>query len=131
MGNATSSMAAKFAFFPPNPPSYTLIMDESSGKLRISEIAHQREDVDVVKLDTKKGNSIVAMYVKNNSATLTVLYSHGNAADLGKMYPIFTELSVHLGVNLMGYVKYIMLGFTLHIYYIFRIYECHLCIKSL
>ncbi|KAE9605621.1 putative serine aminopeptidase, S33, alpha/Beta hydrolase [Lupinus albus] len=103
MGNATSSMAAKFAFFPPKPPSYTLLMDESSGILRISEIAHHREDVDVVKLATRKGNTIVAMYVKNNSATLTVLYSHGNAADLGQMYPIFTELSAHLGVNLMGY----------------------------
>lgn len=103
MGNATSSVAAKFAFFPPNPPLYTLFMDESSGRLRISEIAHQREDVDVVKLNTKKGNSIIAMYVKNKSATLTVLYSHGNAADLGQMYPLFTELSVHLGVNLMGY----------------------------
>ncbi|KAK7275061.1 hypothetical protein RIF29_16168 [Crotalaria pallida] len=103
MGNATSSMAAKFAFYPPNPPSYNLFMDEASGILRMSEIAHQREDVDVVKLDTKKGNSIVAMYVKNKSATLTVLYSHGNAADLGQMFPIFTGLSAHLGVNLMGY----------------------------
>ncbi|KAE9595702.1 putative serine aminopeptidase, S33, alpha/Beta hydrolase [Lupinus albus] len=103
MGNATSSMPAKFAFFPSNPPSYTLLMDVSSGVLRIPEITHQREDVKVVKLATKKGNTIVAMYVKNNSATLTVLYSHGNATDLSQMYPIFNELSVHLGVNLMEY----------------------------
>ncbi|KAJ4710680.1 alpha/beta hydrolase domain-containing protein 17B-like [Melia azedarach] len=102
MGTATSSMAAKFAFFPPNPPSYNVIVDEATGKLRISEV-HQRDAVDVLKLNTKKGNEIVAMYVKNPSASLTVLYSHGNAADLGQMYHIFTELSVHLNVNLMGY----------------------------
>ncbi|KAJ7953977.1 alpha/beta hydrolase domain-containing protein 17B-like [Quillaja saponaria] len=102
MGSATSSMAAKFAFFPPNPPSYNVYVDESSGKLRMSDAIHQREDVDIVKLDTKKGNEIVAMYVKNPSASLTVLFSHGNAAVLGQMYHIFTELSLHLGVNLMG-----------------------------
>ncbi|KAK9188565.1 hypothetical protein WN944_019969 [Citrus x changshan-huyou] len=102
MGTATSSMAAKFAFFPPNPPSYNIVVDEATGKLRISDV-HQRDDVDVLKLSTKKGNEIVAMYVKNPSASLTVLYSHGNAADLGQMCPIFTELSVHLNVSLMGY----------------------------
>ncbi|CAB4264853.1 unnamed protein product [Prunus armeniaca] len=102
MGSATSSMAAKFAFFPPDPPSYSTYVDEPTGKLRISDV-HPRDDVDVVKLSTKKGNEIVAMFVKNPCASLTLLYSHGNAADLGQMYHIFTELSLHLGVNLMGY----------------------------
>jgi pimeloyl-ACP methyl ester carboxylesterase len=36
-------------------------------------------------------------------ATSTLLYSHGNAADLGQMYELFIELSIHLKVNLMGY----------------------------
>ena len=103
MGTTTSSMAAKFAFFPPNPPSYNIIVDEASGKMRMSDV-NQRDNVDVLKLSTKRGNEIVAMYVKNPSASLTVLYSHGNAADLGQMYHIFTELSVHLNVNLLGSV---------------------------
>ncbi|XP_059446260.1 uncharacterized protein LOC132177814 [Corylus avellana] len=102
MGSATSSMAAKFAFFPPDPPSYTIYVDAATGKMRMSDV-HQRDDVDVLKLNTKRGNEIVAMYVKNPSASMTLLYSHGNAADLGQMYHIFTELSLHLGVNLMGY----------------------------
>lgn len=104
MGTATSSMAAKFAFFPPNPPSYSVIVEESTGKMKISDVHEQRENVDVMKLKTKKGNEIVAMYVKNPAASLTVLYSHGNAADLGQMYHIFAELSLHLNVNLMGYL---------------------------
>ncbi|KAK4347820.1 hypothetical protein RND71_034159 [Anisodus tanguticus] len=102
MGAVTSSMAAKFAFFPPNPPSYGVVVEESTGKLKMTEV-EQGEDVDILKLGTKKGTEIMAMYVRNPAAELTVLYSHGNAADLGQMYDLFTELSLHLRVNLMGY----------------------------
>ncbi|KAK1310740.1 hypothetical protein QJS10_CPA08g01818 [Acorus calamus] len=56
-----------------------------------------------MKVPTKRGTEIVAVYVRNPSAKLTMLYSHGNAADLGQMYELFLELSVHLHVNLMGY----------------------------
>lgn len=102
MGAVTSSMAAKIAFFPPNPPSYGVVVDESTGKLKMTEVV-QGEDVDILKLETKKGTEIIAMYVRNPAAKLTVLYSHGNAADLGQMYDLFTELSLHLRINLMGY----------------------------
>ncbi|KAL5723379.1 hypothetical protein ACHQM5_006786 [Ranunculus cassubicifolius] len=102
MGGVTSSMAAKFAFFPPTPPSYSLVVDETSGKMGFSNVG-LKENVDVLKLHTKKGNEIIGLYVKNSAASLTVLYSHGNAADLGQMSELFVELSVHLRVNLMGY----------------------------
>ncbi|XP_060195806.1 uncharacterized protein LOC132625051 isoform X1 [Lycium barbarum] len=102
MGAVTSSMAAKFAFFPPNPPSYGVVVEETTGKLKMTEVV-QGEDVDILKLGTKKGTEIIAMYVRNPGAKVTVLYSHGNAADLGQMYDLFTELSLHLQVNLMGY----------------------------
>lgn len=98
----TSSMAAKFAFFPPNPASYRVVVDESTGKLRMTDVA-ERENVDVLKVGTKRGNEIVAVYMKNPLASLTVLYSHGNAADLAQMYDLFTQLTLHLRVNLMGY----------------------------
>ncbi|XP_077237656.1 uncharacterized protein LOC143879262 [Tasmannia lanceolata] len=102
MGAVTSSMAAKFAFFPPNPPSYKLSVDESTGNTILTGVTW-KQNVDVLKLCTKKGNEIVAIYVKNPSATLTLLYSHGNAADVGQMFELFSQLSVHLRVNLMGY----------------------------
>ncbi|XP_058088461.1 uncharacterized protein LOC131235338 isoform X2 [Magnolia sinica] len=102
MGGVTSSIAAKFAFFPPNPPSYSLIFDDGAGKFDIPEI-QKRNDTDVSKLRTRRGQDIVAVYIKNPKATATVLYSHGNAADLGQMFELFVELSVHLRVNLMGY----------------------------
>ncbi|KAK6255855.1 Serine aminopeptidase [Theobroma cacao] len=100
MGGVTSTVAAKFAFFPPNPPSYTVV--ESGGKLVMNGVV-ARESVDVLKVATKRGNQVVAVYIKNPGAALTVLYSHGNAADLGQMYDLFSELSLHLRVNLLGY----------------------------
>ncbi|XP_076930980.1 uncharacterized protein LOC143595979 isoform X1 [Bidens hawaiensis] len=104
MGAMTSSVAAKFAFFPPSPPSYRVVVDESNGggKLRMTDVS-ERDNVDVLKLKTKRGSEIVAAYVKNPVASLTLLYSHGNASDLGQMYDLFCELSLHLRVNLMGY----------------------------
>lgn len=102
MGAVTSSMAAKFAFFPPNPPSYDVLTDALTGKLKMTEVA-ERENVDVLKVKTKRGHEILAVYVKNPTAKLTILYSHGNAADLGQMYDLFGELSIHLKVNLLGY----------------------------
>ncbi|CAA7407764.1 unnamed protein product [Spirodela intermedia] len=102
MGTVTSSMAAKLAFFPPTPPSYVLEENAATGKLAMSGVP-QRENVDVVKLKTKRGNEVVAVYIRNPSAKLTVLYSHGNAADLAQLYELFSQLSIHLRVNVMGY----------------------------
>ncbi|KAJ6688270.1 AUTOPHAGY-RELATED 16 ISOFORM F [Salix koriyanagi] len=102
MGGVTSSMAAKLAFFPPNPPSYKLIKDDATGILLLEHFSH-RENVDVLRLPTRRGTEIVAVYVRYPMATSTLLYSHGNAADIGQMYELFIELSMHLRVNLMGY----------------------------
>ncbi|KAB2612466.1 alpha/beta hydrolase domain-containing protein 17B-like [Pyrus ussuriensis x Pyrus communis] len=103
MGGVTSSIAAKFAFFPPSPPSYRVVADEScGGRLYIPEVP-RRDDVDVLKLRTRRGNEIVAVHVKHPKASATMLYSHGNAADLGQMYELFVELSARLRINLMGY----------------------------
>lgn len=101
MGGVTSSIAAKFAFFPPSPPSYTVESGEG-GELFIPEVP-RRDGVDVLKLRTKKGNDIVTVHIKHPKASATLLYSHGNAADLGQMFELFVELSLRLRVNLVGY----------------------------
>ncbi|KAK7350670.1 hypothetical protein VNO77_09531 [Canavalia gladiata] len=102
MGGVTSSMAAKLAFFPPNPPSYKLVKEEATGLLLMDPFPH-RENVEVLKFPNRRGTEIVAMYVRHPMAKSTILYSHGNAADIGQMYELFVELSIHLRVNLMGY----------------------------
>ncbi|KAF8747751.1 hypothetical protein HU200_013157 [Digitaria exilis] len=59
--------------------------------------------VEARRVRTRRGSEIIAMYVRHPGASLTVLFSHGNAADLGNMHRIFVELSARLHVNLMGY----------------------------
>ncbi|ERN08433.1 hypothetical protein AMTRI_Chr12g271280 [Amborella trichopoda] len=100
MGNVTSSVAAKFAFFPPDPPTYDVYSDE--GKFFFTGVGPD-ENMDVHLLDTKGGNKIVATFWRHPFARFTLLYSHGNAADLGQMHELFIELRAHLRVNIMSY----------------------------
>nr|GEZ24181.1 protein ABHD17C-like [Tanacetum cinerariifolium] len=106
----TSSVAARFAFYPPSPPSYMVVVTDDNGgrkKMRLSDV-NERENVDVLKVKTKKGTDIVLMFVKNPIAKMTVLYSHGNAADLGQIHELFCQLSVQLKVNIMGPPSYMV-----------------------
>ncbi|KAK4261489.1 hypothetical protein QN277_004478 [Acacia crassicarpa] len=110
MGCMLSQLTAKFAFFPPSPPTYQL-KKRDDGKLTVVSpsspavsIPHADDNsLDVLLVDTKHGNKIVAFYLRNPYARLTLLYSHGNAADLGQLYDLFVQLKVNLRVNLMGY----------------------------
>ena len=101
MGGVTSSMAAKLAFFPPNPASYKVVKEAATGLLLMEPFPH-RENVEVVKFPTRRGGEIVGVYVGHPLAKSTVLYSHGNAADIGQMYELFIQLSLQLRVNLFG-----------------------------
>lgn len=101
MGNVTSSVAAKFAFFPPDPPTYD-VFRERDGRLVLPGVTADK-NMDVHLLETKVGNKIVATFWKHPFARFTVLYSHGNAADLGQMHELFIELRAHLRVNIMSY----------------------------
>lgn len=105
MGNVTSHVAAKFAFFPPDPPTYDVHRDEH-GKVIFSGLNAER-NVDVHLLDTRGGNQVVATFWKHPFGKLTLLYSHGNAADLGQMQELFVELRAHLRLNIMGYVSFL------------------------
>lgn len=101
MGNVTSGVAAKFAFFPPDPPTYDVHKDDD-GKLVFSGVTADK-NMEVHLLDTKAGNKIVATFWRHPFARFTLLYSHGNAADLGQMHELFIELRAHLRVNIMSY----------------------------
>jgi alpha-beta hydrolase superfamily lysophospholipase len=54
-------------------------------------------------LTTSKGIKIPAFYVRQHHARYTVLYSHGNAEDLGMIYEYLTELSQLLYINIFAY----------------------------
>lgn len=101
MGNVTSNVAAKFAFFPPDPPTYEVTKGED-GMWVFTGLTGDM-NVDVHMLETKGGNKVAATFWKHPFARFTLLYSHGNAADLGQMQELFIELRAHLRVNVMSY----------------------------
>ncbi|GFH25834.1 hydrolase_4 domain-containing protein, partial [Haematococcus lacustris] len=99
----------------PIPPTYT-VEAHSNGDLYIKPVTSEIPKVlncTVKQLHTAPtpkskqggGSDIVTAFVpcKNSSTALTILYSHGNAVDLGQMLPVYRELSKLLKVNVMGY----------------------------
>jgi abhydrolase domain-containing protein 17 len=54
---------------------------------------------------TKRGNKIACLYIKNPKKTskYTILFSHGNAADLGMLTGFYCRLVHHLNVDLFSY----------------------------
>ena len=53
----------------------------------------------------KHGNiyKIPAFFIRRRGATQTILFSHGNAEDLGMMYNRMKDLAMVLGVNILAY----------------------------
>ncbi|RWV91125.1 hypothetical protein GW17_00046612 [Ensete ventricosum] len=105
MGNVTSSVAARFAFFPPEPATYEVFRERGGeGRLCLSGLP-PANNVEVHLVETKAGNRVVATFWRHPNARFTLLYSHGNAADLGQMFDIFLRLRAHLRVNIMRYIR--------------------------
>ena len=76
-------LVEKYAFLPPNPPSYS--HDEVSFLTR------------------KDGGVIPFVFILDENASYTILYTHGNAEDLGQMLPLARLLREQLHVNVFVY----------------------------
>ena len=54
-------------------------------------------------LNTSLGGRIPAFFIERPNAQVTILFSHGNAEDLGMIYDWFNDLARVLRVNIMAY----------------------------
>ncbi|EEC47093.1 predicted protein [Phaeodactylum tricornutum CCAP 1055/1] len=54
-------------------------------------------------LNTSHGSRIPAFFIERPNASVTILFSHGNAEDLGMIYDWFNDLARVLRVNIMAY----------------------------
>jgi abhydrolase domain-containing protein 17 len=61
-----------------------------------------KDDNSVFKITTPNGEKISAKFFKNETATFTILYSHGNAEDINELSPFFEQLS-KAGFNVLAY----------------------------
>lgn len=89
-----SRIAAKLAFLPPDPTYSLIAADEGEPKyvLHLTDRAEwqfgdqEQAMIEVWMANTTKGNRIACMYVRcNPRSKYTILFSHGNAVDLGLM----------------------------------------------
>ncbi|CBY09386.1 unnamed protein product [Oikopleura dioica] len=106
-----SKIAAKVAFLPPEP-SYTIVRDENGTKYKIhlseraewQHSAREQDQIDVFYARTRSGEKISCMHVTcSPNAKYTLLFSHGNAVDLGQMSSFFIGLGTRLKVNILSY----------------------------
>ena len=105
-----SRIAAKLAFLPPEP-TY-LYEEEADGSyaLHLTERAEwqytprELDGIEVFRTRTRRGNSIACMYVKNTeNPQYTILFTHGNAVDLGQMSSFFVGLGSRINCNVFSF----------------------------
>ncbi|KAF5280801.1 hypothetical protein FQR65_LT14947 [Abscondita terminalis] len=105
-----SRIAAKLAFLPPEP-TYDFHAD-GAGKyaLTLTERAEwqyserEKENVEGFFTRTNRGNRIACLFVRcSNTARFTILFSHGNAVDLGQMSSFYLGLGSRINCNIFSY----------------------------
>lgn len=105
-----AKIAAKLAFLPPEP-TYTITSDDATTfNLHLNDRAEfqygqtELDCIEVTKAQTKSRKTIAMMYVKcAPQSKYTLLFSHGNAVDLGQMSSFFIGLGTRLKCNIFGY----------------------------
>ncbi len=105
-----SRIAAKLAFLPPEP-TYSIHTDAGGAtSLHLTERADwqysQREldAVEVLVTRTSRGNRVGCMFVRCAPASrYTLLFSHGNAVDLGQMCSFYIGLGSRINCNVFSY----------------------------
>jgi hypothetical protein len=106
-----SRIAAKLAFLPPEP-TYKMIADVSGAKftIELNEKAEwqypdrEKENLEVFYTRTNRGNRIACMYVRCSANNrFTILFSHGNAVDLGQMSSFYVGLGSRINCNIFSY----------------------------
>ncbi|KAF3687037.1 Protein ABHD17C [Channa argus] len=103
-------IAAKLAFLPPEP-TYSVHADANGvTSLHLTERADwqysQREldAVEVFSTGSSRGNRIACMFVRcAPNSRYTLLFSHGNAVDLGQMCSFYIGLGSRINCNVFSY----------------------------
>ena len=84
MGLVPSGLVESLLFQPPRPPSYT-------------------NTPNFFQLVTTHNSSIQCFFVQVENPAYTILFSHGNAEDIGMIFEWFKEIALQLNCNVFGY----------------------------
>lgn len=106
------TIASKLAFLPP-PSTYKFVpKDDLKTKFQIQFLDRaewqygdrEKDMVDCYLTRTARGNEIACIYIKCcPNAKYTILFSHGNAVDLGQMSSFYIGLGTRINCNIFSY----------------------------
>ena len=65
--------------------------------------SYARGELPIILVPTRDGARIAALHLPNDTAAYTVLYSHGNAEDVGHLVDLFEAMRDEVGVSVIGY----------------------------
>ncbi|KAK6642684.1 Alpha/beta hydrolase domain-containing protein 17B [Polyplax serrata] len=106
-----SRIAAKLAFFPPEP-TYSFQPSDSGSKYTLNftekaewqHLEHEKENLEGFYARTERGNTIACLFVRCSvNARFTILFSHGNAVDIGQMSSFYLGLGTRINCNIFSY----------------------------
>uniref|UniRef100_A0A8D8ZI61 palmitoyl-protein hydrolase n=1 Tax=Cacopsylla melanoneura TaxID=428564 RepID=A0A8D8ZI61_9HEMI len=107
-----SRIASKVAFLPPES-TYTFVPSEAGSStytVQFNDKAewqygdNERANIEGFFTRTSRGNRLACMFMKcSANARFTILFSHGNAVDIGQMSSFFTGLGSRINCNIFSY----------------------------
>jgi pimeloyl-ACP methyl ester carboxylesterase len=94
--------------FHPPAPSYEIKKDEKAGTYSVTfaEEAYNKKplkNLSVYVIKTSTNTSIPIFCFRSRGAKLTLIYSHGNATDIGLMFSMYAYMASELGINVVAY----------------------------
>lgn len=108
-------VVSSFAFFPPKPASYCF-EEEEGGRLRLRftdpemQAAADRMGggaagirVEAHVCETSRKERVALLHFIHPAARATLIWSHGNAMDIGEMYVFLWSLASRLRVSIVAY----------------------------
>jgi hypothetical protein len=100
-GCQASVVASYLAFHPPES-TYTITDEGDEKSFHIIDSTIDDEYLSVHIINTQR-SSIPVLVFTHPKAKFTIIFSHGNASDLGGMYSMLHGMCVSLEVNVVGY----------------------------
>jgi abhydrolase domain-containing protein 17 len=74
----------------------------SNRSIFVPPASTYHDNKNIIKIRTANSNNISAIYLRNPNAKYTILYSHGNAEDIGMILPLLQEY-YSWGFSVIGY----------------------------
>lgn len=109
-----SQVTKRLVFFPPNPPSYSLTGRADHLTLVPRDVNNNIPEIDGIhvsftRVRTRLSSSLAVMFVRctppgqDQPVSTTLLYSHGNATDLGHVRGHLIDVARRMRVNVCAY----------------------------